>query len=188
MRRMLLAVLIAATLYAAILSRPAGAAEPADAHFAQQISDPGVMLITAGAAALPLLDGSSQGGSEALRTVDALAASFLVAKALKSATRVPRPDGEGHDSFPSDHATLAFAAATMAADRHPKQAPYWYGGAALIAWSRVRLNRHRPHEVLAGAAIGYGLAKLERKLPRGLLIAPFVDPTGGGGLEARWSF
>ena len=48
------------------------------------------------------------------------------------------------------HATVAFAAATMAADRHPDQAPWWYGAAALIGWSRVRKNRHRTEDVLAG--------------------------------------
>lgn len=65
-----------------------------------------------------------------------------------------------HDSFPSGHATLAFAAAA-ALDR--ETASRWvpaigYPLAGLVAWSRLHDRRHWPSDVVAGAAIGFGVA------------------------------
>jgi len=169
--------------------QPVYAKDSPEVQISQGISDGGILAVLAGAVVMPLLDHEEQGNSEALRAADAVVSATVVTMLLKRAVREPRPNGQGHDSFPSEHATAAFAAATMAADRHPEQAPYWYGAAALISYSRVRLNLHRPSEVLAGAAIGFGMAKLERQMPRGLLIAPFVSPDGdGGGVEAVWCF
>ncbi len=160
-----------------------------EADFAQAVTDGGTAVMLGGAALLPLITDGADGEGQCLRTGDAVASAALAAYALKAATHVERPDGSGDDSFPSMHAATAFAAATVAAEYSPEDAPYWYGGAALVAWSRVRLNRHRAGDALAGAALGYGLARLELELPRGMLIAPFVSPTGdGGGVEVSVRF
>jgi membrane-associated phospholipid phosphatase len=170
-------------------TRLAYAKDSPEVRIAHAVSDTGTLAVLAGAVVMPLLAKEEHGKSEALRTADAIVSATVVTLLIKQAVREPRPNGEGHDSFPSEHATAAFAAATMAADRHPDQALYWYGAAAAISYSRVRLNLHRPREVLAGAAIGFGMAKLERHMPRGLLIAPFVSPDAdGGGVEAVWRF
>jgi membrane-associated phospholipid phosphatase len=68
----------------------------------------------------------------------------------------------------------------MQSHYHPKQALYWYSGATLIAASRVQLDRHHVHDVLAGAAVGYLTSRFELSRPHGLLLAPFVhgDSTG----------
>jgi membrane-associated phospholipid phosphatase len=170
-------------------ARAAYAGDSPEVQIAKGISDTGILAVMAGAVVLPLFEDKECGKGETLRTVDAIVSASLVTIALKRLVREPRPNGQGHDSFPSGHATAAFAAATLAADRHPDQAPYWYGAAALIAYSRVRLNLHRPSEVVAGALIGFGMAKLEQRMPRGLLIAPFINPDAdGGGVQAVWNF
>lgn len=189
MRTVVHTLLVILLLFATAIAGPAYANDSPEVQIANGISDTGILAVMAGAVVMPLLEHEELGNSEALRTADTIVSASVVTMLLKRVVREPRPNGQGHDSFPSEHATAAFAAATMAADRHPDQAPYWYGAAALVAYSRVRLNLHRPSEVIAGAVIGYGMAKLERRMPRGLLIAPFVSPEAdGGGVELSWHF
>jgi undecaprenyl-diphosphatase len=60
-------------------------------------------------------------------------------------------------SFPSGHATVAFACATVLALAVPRLAAPLYVLAALVAWSRVYVGVHYPLDVLAGAALGVAL-------------------------------
>lgn len=93
-----------------------------------------------------------------------------------------RPPRDGHGlraivrlpddpSFPSGHATQAFAAATCLAVLVPPLRPWPVVLAALIALSRVYLGVHFPSDVLAGAllgtAIGLGVAALARRAVAG---------------------
>ncbi len=59
-------------------------------------------------------------------------------------------------SFPSGHATNAFAAACVLSIVGTEPAALWWLLAALIAYSRVYLGVHYPLDVLAGAVIGIG--------------------------------
>jgi membrane-associated phospholipid phosphatase len=189
MRLLLFVACCTALLCVSIWPQGVWAGESRSVQLAEDVSSPGMLAVVAGAVVMPLLEDGKPGQGAALRTVDTLMCATLVTEALKLGVHSRRPDGRGDDSFPSEHATAAFAAATMAADRHPDQAPYWYGAAALVAYSRVRLNYHRPRDVVAGALIGFGVAKLEQSLPRGLLIAPVFDPEAeGGGVEVIWRF
>jgi len=61
-------------------------------------------------------------------------------------------------SFPSGHATVAFACATALALAVPRLALSLFGLAALISWSRVYVGVHYPLDVLAGAILGVALA------------------------------
>ena len=128
---------------------------------------------------LPLLESEEHDGEHALRALDAIVAGDLITQALKSITHEWRPDDSDDRSFPSGHATMAFAVATVEAEYHPKQAVLWYLGAAMIAESRVELKKHYIHDVIAGAAVGYFTAQWEIHSPRGLLIYPFIKPDDG---------
>jgi len=143
-------------------------------------SDGGNILFLAAGVGLPLLSDGHEGKNHALRALDALGTSVIISEGLKNLVREKRPDSNAHDSFPSGHATAAFAVATVESGLHPRQAPLWYLGAALISYSRVRLHRHTTADVLAGAALGFGTARLELAQPHGLLLSPFITPDGQG--------
>lgn len=90
-----------------------------------------------------------------------------------------------HDSFPSGHATMAFALATSLSkeikNRWASAALYTF--ATGTAWSRMNDRRHWLSDVLAGATVGFTAAQIiERHPPRFL-----VDP-GGARLEWRLAF
>jgi membrane-associated phospholipid phosphatase len=159
----------------------ASAAAPAEDlnHF---LSNKGTIAFLALGAGLPLLQDGHQGPIHTFRTLDSLGVSVLLSEGIKHVTHVRRPDSDERDSFPSGHATAAFAVATMQAQFHPSEAPLWFAGAAAIANSRVQLHRHHWAEVIAGAALGYGTARLELSSHRGLLIYPFVTDEGGVGM------
>lgn len=111
-----------------------------------------------------------------IRSADALASTYLLNRGLKDVFRVPRINGGANDSFPSGHTSGAFAVATMAAEADSKNAAWWYGGAALIGWSRVQTESHRIPDVLAGAFVGWWVAKAELRSNDKFLIR-IVDKT-----------
>ena len=107
--------ILTAVLLAGVLPRWATAGEAVEVEVAKSISDPGLELLAAGAVVLPLYENGGAGRNETLRTADTLVVTAVACRALKAVVREPRPDGRGNDSFPSNHATLAFAAATISA-------------------------------------------------------------------------
>lgn len=141
---------------------------------AQVLSNQGTAAFLLAGTALPLVTDGEEGARHSLRTADALAASMVITQALKMTVHETRPDGTTEDSFPSGHTTAAFAIATAQSHFHPKQAPYWYLGATLIAGSRVQLDRHFPQDVLAGAAIGYFTTRWALSHERGVLLTPII--------------
>ena len=67
-------------------------------------------------------------------------------------------------SFPSGHATAAFAVATVMARRYGqhKWVPWVaYGVAGLISISRVPNMAHFPSDVFLGAALGYTITRFD---------------------------
>lgn len=78
----------------------------------------------------------------------------------------------GSPSFPSGHASSAFATATSVSLSYPKWyiivPSYLYAGT--VAYSRMDLGVHYPSDVLAGAVIGSGCAYLTWKVNQKLLI------------------
>jgi len=60
-------------------------------------------------------------------------------------------------SFPSGHALVAFAAATVLAAAVPRLRWPLYVAAALVAFSRVYVGVHYPGDVAAGAVLGVAL-------------------------------
>jgi len=93
-------------------------------------------------------------------------------------------DGPGFSgenvSFPSGHATAAFAVMTVVASEYSEHRwvpPVAYGLATLCAWSRVNDNEHWASDVFAGSAIGYFTAKAVLGQHRG-------EPGGFGVCES----
>jgi undecaprenyl-diphosphatase len=68
----------------------------------------------------------------------------------------PSPD----PSFPSDHATAAFAIAVAIGLRHRKAGILTFVLAALVSIGRVALGTHYPSDVLGGALLGAAAALL----------------------------
>lgn len=67
-------------------------------------------------------------------------------------------------SFPSGHATSAFAAATILSAYDKKRKWIYYTGAVIISYSRIYLYCHYFLDVVAGALIGYLISSLVLKI------------------------
>jgi len=74
---------------------------------------------------------------------------------LKFSTRRERPDGSNRQSFPSGHAAVTFAGATVI-ERHLgwKKSLLGYAIASYVSASRLHDNRHYVSDVVFGAAVG----------------------------------
>jgi membrane-associated phospholipid phosphatase len=124
----------------------------------------------------------------ALLAGEAYADSAVVAVVLKIAMRRLRPSdippsGPFSDtffsshvshaginsSFPSSHATAAFAVATVFAHRYRQRrwVPWVaYGMASVISFSRVTNQAHFPSDVFLGAALGFTISEFAVLRPR----------------------
>jgi membrane-associated phospholipid phosphatase len=117
-------------------------------------------------------------------------------QSMKYIIAYPRPDGNGHESFPSGHTTEAFMTATFLANEYghkniliPIAA---YGMATSVAAMRMLQNRHWLADVLVGAGIGIGTTELvyqvypkikqkfSKKNKNAATIAPFYDGQAAG--------
>ena len=86
--------------------------------------------------------------------VEVIAVNALVTSSIKRLVGRRRPGGGTH-SFPSGHASTAFAAASLINDNSGGVLGVSaYGLAATTGYSRMEARRHYPSDVLAGAAIG----------------------------------
>ncbi len=85
----------------------------------------------------------------------AQALTEILVEPIKFATHRERPDGSNHQSFPSGHAAITFAAATVI-ERHLgwKHSIAAYAIASYVAASRLHDNRHYLSDVVFGAAVG----------------------------------
>jgi hypothetical protein len=79
----------------------------------------------------------------------------MIVEPLKFATHRERPDGSNHQSFPSGHAAITFAGATVI-ERHLgwRKSILGYAIASYVATSRLHDNRHYLSDVAFGAAMG----------------------------------
>lgn len=79
----------------------------------------------------------------------------VLTEGVKIATHRERPDHSNHQSFPSGHASMTFATATVI-ERHLgwKMSAAGYTIASYVAMSRLHDNRHWLSDVVFGAAVG----------------------------------
>lgn len=129
---------------------------------------------------------------------DGLASSLIAAGAitpiLKAAIGRSRPSettgrfvsGRGGESFPSGHATQAFAVASVIASHYESRVvkAAAYGLATAVGLSRMEENAHFASDVVAGALIGtlVGRAVVELHAEDGVSFeaAPALDPAQPG--------
>ena len=111
---------------------------------------------------------------------------------------------DGYQSFPSGHASAAFAAAATVTSESQRWwphemwlvAPVMYGGATLVGLSRMYNNAHWASDVVLGAAIGtfsgikvvrYNHGHSNNLIDRALLGVSLVPlPSGGVGVGMHW--
>ncbi|MDQ6634280.1 MAG: phosphatase PAP2 family protein [Gemmatimonadota bacterium] len=154
-----------------------------------------------------------------LHGTEAILLSGALAAGIKQATGRARPTGDGTDpddfsfghgafsSFPSGHATAAFAAATVVTLETRRWwpgstwyiAPLMYGGATLVGASRLYSNKHWASDVVMGAGLGtltglkvvrFNHARPGNRIDRSLLGTASrvtVLPDGSGRVAIGWS-
>lgn len=130
--------------------------------------------------------GGPSGVETARLALLAAAPTNLAVEGLKRLTNRPRPDGEhkrSNASFPSSHAANAFALAAVFALRRRSVQPWVWLIAAVIAFSRVYLDRHYLSDVVVGALIGiasaWAVARFIARRSRAARI-PSTEPDDGG--------
>lgn len=109
-----------------------------------------------------------EGGHNWPRFIVNTGASVVVAfgakTALKAMVKEERPDHSDNKSFPSGHASMAFAAA-RSIDKEFRKDCIWipiagYAAATAVGIERVANKHHHWYDVVAGAAVGVGSAEL----------------------------
>jgi hypothetical protein len=108
----------------------------------------------------------------------------MLVEPLKFATGRLRPDGSNHQSFPSGHAAVTFATATVI-ERHLgwRKSLLGYTIASYVAASRLHDNRHYLSDVVFGAAVGSIAGRTVVHHPSDYwAFAPVSVPGGGVAL------
>jgi hypothetical protein len=160
--------------------------DPATISRNKTYSDAGVAALIGGAGAMWLLSYPSH--REHWRETGFLAGeaainSLVAAEVLKYSLGRERPyqgDGSGPffsggTSFPSEHATAAWAVAGVIAHEYPGPIPkiLAYGLASFVSYSRIRAQQHFPSDVFVGSMMGQMIGQD--------VYSRHYDPTLGGG-------
>ena len=130
----------------------------------------------------------------AVNTVASIAVGYIGKTALKAMIKEERPDHSDNKSFPSGHATIAFAAA-RSIDKEFRKDCIWipiagYAAATAIGVERIANKRHHWYDVVAGGALGFGAAELTWWLSDKLLgtDSGLAVGTSGNTVDVTYSF
>ena len=129
----------------------------------------------------------------ALTAVASYTIATVTTYSLKQIVNEQRPDKSDRRSFPSGHATYAFAGATMLTHEFGNLSPWvpigGFGLATLTAVDRLRRDRHYLHDICAGAAIGVGATELTYWLKQKFIKSKNIDLSFTGQqlyIAMRW--
>jgi membrane-associated phospholipid phosphatase len=183
----------------------------------EAIAEPGGLIIGGGLYAIGRLGGNERMADLGLHGTEAILVGLLVTNIIKVGAGRQRPyvdidkphnfgfmrgwKQEQYRSFPSGHSLIGFAAAAAVTDETrrwwPKSAwfigPALYGGAGLVALSRMYNNKHWASDVMIGGLIGtfagLKVVKYHHTHPNNRvdrwLLGVMVVPEGDAGWAAR---
>ena len=137
----------------------------ADIFFSTLSSTSGREAVISIPFAYSLLGGERAHTQSKPMVVGAVSTGLLVT-GIKYITNRPRPDNDYtrmNSSFPSGHAAISFYYATYIGELHPRMKWPLYVWAVGVGLSRIYLKRHWLSDVVVGAVIGWGMAKLTLK-------------------------
>jgi len=151
--------------------------DPVHIHRYTSISNYGVGAMAgvgAGAYILGRISHDDHKKETGVLAAEAMGDAFVVDEALKYSFGRARPlDGNGRGqffqggtSFPSEHATVAWAAASVYAHEYPGAFTQFlaYGLASVVSFSRVDAKQHFPSDVIVGSAVGWLIGREVYKL------------------------
>lgn len=129
--------------------------KPIGGHFARALSDGTYPLL--GLTLGNYMIGDTFEKETGKRLMDAIIVAGGGTQLLKEIIdqRRPVPHSVNKRGFPSGHAALAFAAATVVGDRDEGVEVPAYAVAGLIGWSRHKTRQHHWDQIIAGAVLGY---------------------------------
>lgn len=164
---------------AAIAALACGAPVCASPKGWEDASTIGRDALVAAAIGVPAVQRDWSGLLQAGGSVGAAAALSI---GLKEGFPERRPDGSNRNSFPSGHASTAFAAAATLQNRYG-----WEVGlpaqllATFVGVARVKARKHHWYDVAAGAAIGEASGFLiTSRHDSGVQVFPWGDTKGAG--------
>lgn len=122
---------------------------------------PGVVSLSLGASGVK---GRHSFGDQLILAILSNVIAQGVTGSLKLVSKYPRPNGEDNKSFPSGHATSAFANATILHEEYGHRSAWYsvggYTAATAVGGMRILQNKHWLADVLMGAGIGIAATKV----------------------------